>query len=75
MPSSHSATVTALAAAIGFHEGFGGPLFATALVLACIVCLYFFKSINFFFVDFIEGLIVFLIQNLILELTFTDKKK
>ncbi|KAJ1410610.1 hypothetical protein SESBI_21776 [Sesbania bispinosa] len=37
MPSSHSATVTALAAAIGFHEGFGGPLFATALVLACIV--------------------------------------
>lgn len=42
MPSSHSATVTALAAAIGFHEGFGGPLFATALVLACIVCLFFF---------------------------------
>lgn len=39
MPSSHSATVAALAAAIGFHEGFGGPLFATALVLACIVCL------------------------------------
>ncbi|BAT86598.1 uncharacterized protein LOC106754621 [Vigna radiata var. radiata] len=37
MPSSHSATVAALAAAIGFHEGFGGPLFATALVLACIV--------------------------------------
>ncbi|XP_061338705.1 uncharacterized protein LOC133285483 [Gastrolobium bilobum] len=37
MPSSHSATVTALAAAVGFHEGFGGPLFATALVLACIV--------------------------------------
>ncbi|KAG4920056.1 hypothetical protein JHK82_049011 [Glycine max] len=37
MPSSHSATVTALAAAIGFHEGFGGPLFATALVLACIL--------------------------------------
>lgn len=46
MPSSHSATVTALAAAIGFHEGFGGPLFATALVLACIVCLQFFMSIN-----------------------------
>ncbi|XP_054807251.1 uncharacterized protein LOC129309629 isoform X1 [Prosopis cineraria] len=37
MPSSHSATVTALAAAIGFQEGFGGPLFATALILACIV--------------------------------------
>ncbi|KAK7321441.1 hypothetical protein VNO77_32091 [Canavalia gladiata] len=37
MPSSHSAAVSALAAAIGFHEGFGGPLFATALVLACIV--------------------------------------
>ncbi|KAF7839796.1 putative membrane protein YuiD [Senna tora] len=30
MPSSHSATVTALAAAIGFQEGFGGPLFPTA---------------------------------------------
>ncbi|RYQ82993.1 hypothetical protein Ahy_B10g101603 isoform B [Arachis hypogaea] len=37
MPSSHSATVTALAAAVGFQDGFGGPLFATALVLACIV--------------------------------------
>ncbi|GAU41296.1 hypothetical protein TSUD_325100 [Trifolium subterraneum] len=37
MPSSHSATVTALATAVGFHEGFGGPLFATALVLAIIV--------------------------------------
>ncbi|XP_057421844.1 uncharacterized protein LOC130715744 [Lotus japonicus] len=37
MPSSHSAVVTALAAAIGFQEGFGGPLFAIALVLACIV--------------------------------------
>ncbi|KAJ7945517.1 Acid phosphatase/vanadium-dependent haloperoxidase-related protein [Quillaja saponaria] len=37
MPSSHSATVTALAAAIGFQEGFGGSLFATALILACIV--------------------------------------
>lgn len=37
MPSSHSATVTALATAVGFHEGFGGPLFATALVMAIIV--------------------------------------
>ncbi|KAE9587816.1 hypothetical protein Lal_00022004 [Lupinus albus] len=37
MPSSHSATVTALALAIGYQEGFGGSLFATALVLACIV--------------------------------------
>ncbi|XP_031401206.1 uncharacterized protein LOC116211119 [Punica granatum] len=37
MPSSHSATVTALAAAIGFQEGFGGTLFATALVLAAVV--------------------------------------
>ncbi|KAK7246957.1 hypothetical protein RIF29_41830 [Crotalaria pallida] len=37
MPSSHSATVTALASAIGFQEGFGGPLFATSFVLACIV--------------------------------------
>ena len=37
MPSSHSATVTALATAVGFREGFGGPFFATALVLAIIV--------------------------------------
>ncbi|XP_059657740.1 uncharacterized protein LOC132304190 [Cornus florida] len=37
MPSSHSATVTALAVAIGFQEGFGGSLFAVALVLACVV--------------------------------------
>ncbi|KAK6922371.1 Protein of unknown function DUF212, partial [Dillenia turbinata] len=37
MPSSHSATVTALATAVGLQDGFGGPLFATALVLACIV--------------------------------------
>ncbi|KAK3014209.1 hypothetical protein RJ639_008954 [Escallonia herrerae] len=37
MPSSHSATVTALAAGIGFSDGFGGSLFAAALVLACVV--------------------------------------
>lgn len=38
MPSSHSATVTALAVAIGFQEGTGGPAFAIAVVLACVVC-------------------------------------
>ncbi|XVF43770.1 hypothetical protein PTKIN_Ptkin02bG0067000 [Pterospermum kingtungense] len=37
MPSSHSSTVAALATAIGFQEGFGGALFATALTLSCIV--------------------------------------
>ncbi|KAK3040816.1 hypothetical protein RJ639_029160, partial [Escallonia herrerae] len=37
MPSSHSATVTALAAGIGFSDGFGESLFAAALVLACVV--------------------------------------
>ncbi|XP_068667456.1 uncharacterized protein [Aristolochia californica] len=37
MPSSHSATVTALAAAIGFQDGFGGSEFATAMILACVV--------------------------------------
>ncbi|EEF47545.1 uncharacterized membrane protein YuiD [Ricinus communis] len=37
MPSSHSATVTALAIAIGLQEGFGGSLFAAALILACVV--------------------------------------
>ncbi|XP_074274325.1 uncharacterized protein LOC141598552 [Silene latifolia] len=37
MPSSHSATVTALAAAIGFQDGLGGSLFAASLILACVV--------------------------------------
>ncbi|XP_076916322.1 uncharacterized protein LOC143575983 [Bidens hawaiensis] len=37
MPSSHSATVTALAVAVGLHDGVGGSTFATALILACIV--------------------------------------
>ncbi|KAJ0095138.1 hypothetical protein Patl1_16883 [Pistacia atlantica] len=37
MPSSHSATVTALALAIGLQEGFGGSLFAISLILACII--------------------------------------
>lgn len=38
MPSSHSASVAALAASIGFQEGTGGPAFAIAVVLACVVC-------------------------------------
>lgn len=38
MPSSHSATVTALAVAIGLQEGTEAPEFAIAVVLACIVC-------------------------------------
>ncbi|KAI3731418.1 hypothetical protein L1987_62606 [Smallanthus sonchifolius] len=37
MPSSHSATVTALAVAVGLQDGIGGSTFATALILACIV--------------------------------------
>ncbi|KAI3744765.1 hypothetical protein L1987_57856 [Smallanthus sonchifolius] len=37
MPSSHSATVTALAVAVGLQDGLGGSTFATALILACIV--------------------------------------
>ncbi|CDP13311.1 unnamed protein product [Coffea canephora] len=37
MPSSHSATVIALAIGVGLQEGFGGSLFATALILACVV--------------------------------------
>ena len=38
MPSSHSATVTALAVAIALQQGTGGPAFALAVVLACVVC-------------------------------------
>ncbi|CAL5031343.1 unnamed protein product [Urochloa decumbens] len=37
MPSSHSATVTALAVAVGIQEGFRSATFATALVFACVV--------------------------------------
>ncbi|KAK0589719.1 hypothetical protein LWI29_017740 [Acer saccharum] len=37
MPSSHSATVTALMVAIGLQEGTGGSAFAISVVLACIV--------------------------------------
>ncbi|XP_031501459.1 uncharacterized protein LOC116265062 [Nymphaea colorata] len=37
MPSSHSATVTALAVAIAFRDGAGGSLFALAVVLAAVV--------------------------------------
>ncbi|KAG2316052.1 hypothetical protein Bca4012_066896 [Brassica carinata] len=37
MPSSHSATVTALALSIGLEEGAAAPAFAIALVLACVV--------------------------------------
>ncbi|GAA6733446.1 divergent PAP2 family protein [Thermus oshimai] len=37
MPSSHSATVSALAVGVGLKEGFGSTLFAVAAVLALIV--------------------------------------
>lgn len=37
MPSSHSATVTALAVAIGFQDGFDGSVFATAVIFASVV--------------------------------------
>ncbi|KAG6396443.1 hypothetical protein SASPL_142593 [Salvia splendens] len=37
MPSSHSATVAALAVAIGFQQGFGGSQFGLALILALVV--------------------------------------
>ncbi|MBT4723004.1 divergent PAP2 family protein [Candidatus Falkowbacteria bacterium] len=37
MPSSHSATVTALAAAVGYYEGWDSAAFAISLILALIV--------------------------------------
>ncbi|WP_117237044.1 divergent PAP2 family protein [Thermus sediminis] len=37
MPSSHAATVSALAVAVGLKEGFHSPLFAVAAILALIV--------------------------------------
>ncbi|KAJ0585953.1 hypothetical protein HanOQP8_Chr00c176g0782571 [Helianthus annuus] len=40
MPSSHSATVTSLAACIGLQEGIRSSSFAIAVVLACVVTSY-----------------------------------
>ncbi len=37
MPSSHSATVCALASAIAFRDGFGSSTFAVAVILATVV--------------------------------------
>ncbi|TVU15489.1 hypothetical protein EJB05_39012 [Eragrostis curvula] len=37
MPSSHSATVTALSVAVGIQEGFRSATFATALIFALVV--------------------------------------
>ena len=37
MPSSHSATVSALAVGVGFSSGWDSPLFAVAAILALIV--------------------------------------
>lgn len=37
MPSSHSATVTSLAIAIGFEDGFGSSLFAASMIFASVV--------------------------------------
>ncbi|CAL9173559.1 unnamed protein product [Musa hybrid cultivar] len=37
MPSSHSATVTALAAAIGIQDGLGSSIFAAATIFASVV--------------------------------------
>ncbi|KAL5204751.1 hypothetical protein ABZP36_009622 [Zizania latifolia] len=37
MPSSHSATVTALAVAIGLQEGFGSSLFTTVAIFSSVV--------------------------------------
>ncbi len=37
MPSSHSAIVMALAVMVGKNQGFDSPMFALALIFACIV--------------------------------------
>lgn len=37
MPSSHSAVVTSLAMLIGKSEGFSSPIFAMAVIFACVV--------------------------------------
>lgn len=62
MPSSHSATVTALAIGVGLQDGFGGSTFATALTLACVVCcfLHLFKHSPFLSVP-CEEMFIFLL--------------
>ena len=37
MPSAHSAMVSALAAAVGFHQGFGSTVFVVTLAFAAVV--------------------------------------
>ncbi|KAG4139204.1 hypothetical protein ERO13_D07G176900v2 [Gossypium hirsutum] len=49
MPSSHSATVTALAVAIGLQDGMGGPAFAIAVVLACVEYCWWQSLLSIFF--------------------------
>lgn len=58
MPSSHSATVTALTVAIALDQGTGGAAFAIALILSLIVCSNF---CHFFFSLFISGFAVCLL--------------
>ena len=50
MPSSHSATVAALAMAIALEEGTGGSSFALAVILASIVSVF-----PFFLVTYPSG--------------------
>ncbi|CAN1794730.1 hypothetical protein LINPERHAP1_LOCUS20397 [Linum perenne] len=59
MPSSHSSTVTALAMAIGFQEGFEGSLFAAALILASIVWLSssFLQTMILFFLSLLNQIV------------------
>ena len=64
MPSSHSATVTALAFSIGLHEGTGGSTFAIAVVLACVVCTHSLTNqTNFFSLSFFDHLPLLLLPD------------
>lgn len=64
MPSSHSATVTALAFSIGLHEGTGGSTFAIAVVLACVVCTHSLTNqTNFFSLSFFDHLLLLLLPD------------
>ena len=62
MPSSHSATVTALAFSIGLHEGTGGSTFAIAVVLACVVCTHSLTN-HFFSLSFFDHLLLLLLPD------------
>lgn len=68
MPSSHSATVAALAVAIGFQDGVGASSFALAVVLSAIVCALTIIDLFFFNIAILVNVVHFCVISLIIYL-------